>query len=134
MRIRAMTQPAGTDPGGDMRFGRGQADFFVNQAAGVGQNVQTRLGLYVGDWWLDISAGTPWRTQVLGRRTDATRDPAMRARILGTTGVTGIATYASQLDRSTRAFTAQVTINTQFGQTIVSTAIPGPNQDVRFAR
>ena len=128
MRVRAL------DANGDMQFGRGQRDFYVNQKEGVAQNVQTRLGLYTGDWTLDTTAGTPWRTKVLGKRTDATRDPALRARILGTTGVTGIANYASQLNRETRGFAAQVTIDTVYGQTIVATAVTAPNGDVRNAR
>lgn len=118
----------------DVRFGHGQADFYVNQKEGVAQNVQTRMDLYVGDWTLDLTAGTSWRTQVLGKRTDATRDPAVRARILGTTGVTGIASYASQLDRQTRGFASQVTIDTVYGQTIVATPTNTPNGDVRSSR
>ena len=129
MRVRAL------DPvTGDMTWGRGQANFLVNSPAAVGQIVKTRLGLWVGDWFLNITEGTPYRTAVLGFRTDATRDPAMRARILGTNGVTAIATYASQLQRSTRAYTVQATITTAYGETLVSTSVPQPNQDVRVAR
>jgi hypothetical protein len=117
-----------------MQFGRGSANFLVNTPRCVGQIVETRLGLNVGDWFLDITDGTPWRTQVLGFRTEASRDPALRARILGTPGVTGISAYGSQLSRQTRAFTLQATIDTVFGRTIVSTAAAGPNQDVRIAR
>ncbi len=127
-RVRALAAD------GDMRFGHGQADFFVNDKRGVAQNVQTRLGLYLGDWFLDTTAGTAWRTQVLGFRTDATRDPAIRARILATDGVVSITGYGSQLDRKTRAWTAQATIQTAYGPVIVSTALPGPNGDVREAR
>ena len=128
MRIRAQSSD------GDMQFGNSGADFYVNDKRGVAQNVQTRLGLYVRDWALATDAGTPWRTQVLGKRTDATRDPAIRARILSTPGVTGITSFASQLDRETRGYAAQVAISTVYGQTIVSLAGNGPNGDVRNSR
>lgn len=128
MRVRALSET------GDMRFGQGAADFYVDQREAVGQKLKTRLGLYVGYWFLDLSAGMPWRTQVLGRRTDATRDPALRARILATQGVTSIASYASQLNRTTRAWSVQVTVNTAYGQTIVSTTSASPNGDVRAER
>ena len=128
MRVRALSAT------GDMTFGQGQRNFYVNQKEGVAQKVKTRLGLYVGDWFLDITDGTPWRTQVFGFRTENLRDPALRARILGTQGVVSIGTYASQLTRSNRAFAVQVTLNTIYGQALVSTAVPSANGDVRFVR
>ncbi|WP_210253136.1 hypothetical protein [Beijerinckia sp. L45] len=119
---------------GDMTFGQGQKNFWVNQKQGVAQKVQTRLGLYVGDWFLSLSDGMTWRTDVLGLRTDSTRDPAIRARIQGTSGVVGISNYSSQLVRGTRDYTVSVSIDTAYGQTLVSTQVPGPNGDVRSSR
>ncbi|MDR3488823.1 MAG: hypothetical protein P4M05_28460 [Bradyrhizobium sp.] len=117
-----------------MQFGQGQKNFYYNQKELVAQKCQTRLGLNVGDWVLNLPDGTPWRTDVLGFRTDSTRDPAIRARIQGTIGVTGLASYASQLNRATRAWTVQCPINTIYGQTIVSATVYAPNGDVRTSR
>ena len=128
MRVRAL------DANGDMQFGRNSRDFIANTPAVVAQRVKTRLGLQVGDWFLNILDGTPYRTAVFGMRTNATRDPAIRARILGTPGCTGIDTYASQQSRQTRAWTVQARITTQFGQTIVAAAVNAPNVDVRIGR
>lgn len=128
MRVRAL------DANGDMQFGRGQANFLQNKPAAVAQCVQTRLGEYVGDWFLDLAAGTPWRTQVLGKFTNATRDPFLRARILGTQGVVSIVTYASQIGRSDRSYSVQAKIETSYGQALVATATPFPAGDVRLSR
>lgn len=129
MRVRAL------DVNGDRSFGNGQADFLVNSRAAVAQNVQTRFSLWQGDWFLSLSAGMTWRTDVLGRRTEATRDPAIRNYILGTTGVTGLPAYASQLDRVTRKMSVQALVDTPYGQTPVSTGVPAVlNGDVRTSR
>lgn len=103
----------------DMTFGQGQANFFRDVPDGPAQCVLTRLELRLGEWFLDTSDGTPWNTRVLGKYTASTRDPVIRARILGTQGVTGIAAYGSQLDRNTRKFAVQATIDTQFGAATV---------------
>ncbi|KAA2237663.1 hypothetical protein [Salinarimonas soli] len=108
---------------GDYSFGRGRADFWRDVPEAPAQAVKTRLHLERGEWFLDLDEGTPWRTRVLGRRTADTRDPVTRARILGTTGVTGISAYSSRLDRETRAFTAQATIDTAYGRTTISEPI-----------
>lgn len=105
------------DASGDMVFGGGQAAFWRDTPEAPAQAVLTRLELRLGEWFLDLTDGTPWETRVLGKHTADTRDPVIRARILGTTGVTGIAAYDSQLDRETRVMGAQATIDTLYGQT-----------------
>ena len=47
----------------------------------------------------------------------------IRTRILGTQGVTGIESYASQVNRETRAFTAQATIDTVYGKAVIKETI-----------
>jgi len=109
MRVRMV------DENGDMRFGRNQADYHRDSPEGVAQIAQSRLQLYRGEWFRDTTDGTPWRTEVLGKYTGPTRDLVIRSRILGTPRLTGIDAYASQLNRDTRGFAAQVTISTQYG-------------------
>ena len=104
------------DADGDMVFGGSQAAFFVNKPDGVAQVVNTRLRLQTGTWFLDRSQGIDYRTKVLGKYTGDTRDIAIRTRILGSPGVTGIAAYGSQLNRDTRGFRAEATIDTLYGQ------------------
>jgi hypothetical protein len=109
MRVRRQ------DSNGDMTFGLGRANFYRDQPEGVAQVVTTRLGLWLGEWFIDINDGTPWNTQVLGKYTGGTRDIVVRSRVLGTPDVTGIAFYESRTDADLRTFTVEMTIDTAYG-------------------
>ena len=120
MRYRKLAQPVTQNvfslSGGDYSFGHGAADFYVNQPEVVAQLVLTRLGLWLGEWFLALDDGTDWNTKVLGRLTERTRDPVIQARILETPGVTEIVSYSSSLNRDTRGFSIDALINTIYGE------------------
>jgi hypothetical protein len=100
---------------GDMTFGQSGANFLVNSAGAVAQLVLTRLRLWTAQWYLDLTDGTPWSTQVLGTGTASLYNAAIRNRILATPGVTGIPSYSATVDPTTRVLTlANTTIQTQF--------------------
>jgi hypothetical protein len=114
------------DENGDMQFGHGSGDVWFNTADGVGQAVKTRLMLFRGEWFLDITEGMPWggiplndqvvtQGQVLGSHTSDTRDFAIKDRVLSTPGVLSIIDYSSAIDASTRAFSASMKISTIYG-------------------
>lgn len=109
MRVRKQ------DANGDYAFGGGQASIWTNVPDGVAQVVMTRLRLFQGEWFLDTRQGTAWNTRVLGKYTGSTRDMVIRSRILGTPGVTQIAAYSSNLNRDTRAYSVNATIDTAYG-------------------
>src|SRR5437660_1601027 len=97
-----------------MTFGNGGADFLVDSAEAVAQSVRTRLLLFAGEWFLDLAAGTPWLTAVLGQRQRPDlgnlnylplADSAVKDRILGTFGVRVLYDYTSVLDPVARRFT-----------------------------
>lgn len=117
MRIRA------TDADGDMTFGQGQRNFYVDQPEAPAQAAKTRLMLFLGEWVLDTRAGTPWNTQVLGKRTADTRDPVIRSRLRGTPGVTALAAYDSRLDRTTREFVVSAELDTAYGRATLETPL-----------
>lgn len=111
MRVRQLTSD------GDMRFGHQQYDFYRDIPEAPAQCVQTRLMFWQGEWYLDLTDGTPYQGGVLGTNTELTADSVIRDRILNTRGVTGIAegSYNSQLDRVTRRLSAACTVDTAFG-------------------
>lgn len=113
MRYRQMT------PEGDYRFGYG-TNFLSNTPETVAQAVLTRMRLYKKEWFLDDREGLDL-DNVLGYGTQGTRDREVQQRILGTTGVTGIAAYSSQV--SVRGFTVGVTIDTLYGQITINEAL-----------
>jgi hypothetical protein len=110
MRYRAL------DVAGDYSIGRGQANFLINSPACVAQSVLTRLRLWEGEWFLDLTSGTPWLQQILGKHAKSIYDLAIRTRILDTQGVTGIEGYASALDAVTRKLSVTtLSVSTIYG-------------------
>jgi len=107
------------DGNGDMAFGAQQADFFRDQPAAPAQAVLTRLRLWLGEWFIDSSEGTPYQQAVLGMHTQQTAEPAMRRRILETEGVTGIESFAVEYDKEERKATVNAIINTLYGTVTV---------------
>lgn len=111
------------DANGDTTFGRGPSNFWINAPAAVAQAVVTRLKLLQGEWFLDVTEGTPWSTQILGKNTSATYDPAIQERILDTLGVTKLLDYASTLDPDTRELTVTAKLDTIYGEVTVTQAL-----------
>lgn len=113
-------------PTGDYVFGQGQANFYINDAAGVGQLVLTRLRLLLGEWYLDLTDGTPYATEILGVGTAMLRDQAVKSRILGTAFagtalVQSITSYSSNVIG--RKFSVVADILTIYGPTTVSVTL-----------
>lgn len=110
MRYRALSND------GDYTFGAGPANFLVNTPETVAQSVRTRLLLWQGEWFLDITVGTPWLQQILGTgKGKALRDLVIQTRVLQTIGVTGINDYFSNDDQETRKMAVKMTITTIYG-------------------
>ncbi|MET3481533.1 hypothetical protein [Methylobacterium sp. 1973] len=110
MRVRKV------DAQGDMVFGGDQASIWRDVPEAVGVLVEARMNLWQEQWYLDRTEGTPYEQQVLGKRTEGLRDPALQARILDTPGVVEIEDYSSVLDRQTRGLTVSATIQTVYSR------------------
>jgi hypothetical protein len=102
---------------GDMSFGADSANFLVNTPATVAQAIRTRLKLFTGEWFLDLTAGMPWMQQVIGKGTAGEYDTAIQLCILQTQGVTGISSYSSVANATTRPLTVTVSVDTVYGST-----------------
>ena len=111
------------DSDGDYTLGSG-ADFISDSPECVAQAVTTRLKLWKGEWFVDITDGTPWESEVLGKRYQRKNpDSAIKSRILGTPNVTEITSYSSSFDGETRKYSIVATINTAFGTATLSEII-----------
>jgi hypothetical protein len=126
MRVRAQTAS------GDYTFGQGRANFLINSAAAVAQLVLTGLRLLEGEWFLDVTVGTPWLQRVIGKGTKQFYDLAIQNQILSTRGVISIDSYSSSLNAKTRHLTLEASITTQFGPATVSTNLVTPQQAKPF--
>ena len=97
------------DPNGDYQLGQ----FLANSPEAVAQVIQTRLALWEGEWFLDVTDGTPYMKDILGNNTNY--DYEIQERILLTPGVQDLAQYASSV--VDRALTVVCTVDTQYGST-----------------
>lgn len=125
-------------PTGDYMFGQQQSDFYIDVPDAPAQAVKTRLSLQLGAWYLDVLDGTDWQGSILSAtnfNTASTRDALLRARILGTPGVSSISNFNSTYDPNARAYSVGVELNTDYGAysgfqeqfiTVPSTPAPQP--------
>lgn len=96
--------------------------FLADSPETVRQAVITRIRLHAQEWFLDLREGLDL-TNILGYGTQALRDREIQRRILGTPGVQGITSYASQVDPVTRAYNVQATIATIYGPITINEAL-----------
>jgi hypothetical protein len=113
MRVRMLS------PTGDMTFGNGLQNFWNNVPQAVGQVVQTSMLLWLGEWYLDTTAGMPWIQGVLGKHNQDTADATVQDYISNIQGVTDIESFESVDTQSDRSYAAETTIDTLYGQTSV---------------
>lgn len=83
---------------GDWTFGQGRNNY-VSGNAQVAQNIQTRLGSFLGDCFFDQGAGLAW-FDLLGSKNQLPLNLAINAIILNTDDVTGILQTSVILDAS----------------------------------
>lgn len=106
---------------GDYSIGSG-LPFLKDSPECVAQAVMTRLRLATGEWFLDLTEGTPYQGQILGHNTALTRDLAVRQRILDTPGVSQISEYISFVDAS-RAMVVIATVDTAYGKATIAATL-----------
>ena len=107
------------DGNGDMVMGHGNADYLKDSPECVAQAVVTRLYLLRGEWFLDLTEGTPYVPAIFGKHTRESYDFAIRLRILETEGVTEIVEYESLYDGERRGLTVNARIDTVYGPATV---------------
>ncbi|BDH45768.1 hypothetical protein TUM12370_18120 [Salmonella enterica subsp. enterica serovar Choleraesuis] len=105
---------------GDYTFGQGDETWLINSPETVAQAVKTRFELWYGQWFLDLTDGTPWIQSVLGKQRPEIYNLAIRRRILDTQGVSGILEFTTTTDTASRRITFTATIETIYGQTTVT--------------
>lgn len=116
MRVRKLSDD------GDMTFGNGLLNFWIDVPDAVAQVVQTSFLLWLGEWYLDTSAGMPWIQGVLGKHSQEIADTTVQDYALNVQGVTDIQDFLSNSDQTRRIYSASFMIDTIFGPTPVDIA------------
>lgn len=112
MTVRIIDPETGDIVTSGVQFTGGQSE--------IAQTVQTRLALYLGEYFRDITDGTPWYESILGKNTNiAAADAVLRQRIAQTEGVIRLIAYDSNFDPVARKFTVSAGILTQYGTDMV---------------
>ena len=110
------------DNNGDYTFGSGLANMLIDNPEAIAQAVQTRLKLWQGEFFLDITEGTPYLNGMVGKYTRDTIDQLIKNRIYETNGVLSIDLYSGLYDGNMRSYAVNVTIMTIYGQIQISGA------------
>jgi hypothetical protein len=109
-----------------MSFGSGSVNYLVNSPQAVGQLAVSRLQLFEGEWFLDLTAGLAL-SQVLGVNSLATVNLAYQDVLSGTQGFADYASFSSNINTSTRSYTANTTLDTIYSTSIGAPGL-APNQ------
>lgn len=108
---------------GSYVFGRGKNGFLSGREA-VGQAIKTRLLLFQGEWWENVTEGLPFFQNIAGTRNNEegnirTVGLLVQNIIAGTRDVTDINEEELRFDTDTRTLHCKYTVDTVYGQVIV---------------
>ncbi len=89
---------------------------FITGTDEIAQTVKTRLGLFLGEYFRDITDGTPWFQSILGKGSSvANKEAQLRRRIVRTEGVIRLTKFETDFDVQTRKYTVNVSALTTDG-------------------
>lgn len=95
----------------------------TGSAEELAQNVRTRLRHFLGEWFLDITAGTPWwpdqEVSILGKGTSlAAKENILKQRIMQAPGFGSMTAFSMDLDRASRQLTVSCDIISSSGVSV----------------
>lgn len=89
---------------------------FIEGVEAVEQVIKTRLRLFLGEYFRDITDGTPWFEQILGKGTSVTaREAAIRNRIVNSPNVIRLMSFDTDFDIDSRKYSVTATVLTNYG-------------------
>ena len=110
MSVRALV-------GGDLRTDG--SPVLVTGAAEAGQNIETRLKFFLGEWFLDVFDGTPWFQQVLGKGGNlADKEAVIKRRILQAPGVAAMTRFRMDYDETSRTLSIECSVIADTGEEV----------------
>ena len=107
MRVRHL------DESGDLCI---SGHMFIFDRECIKQTIQTRLRLFLGEYFRDINDGTPWFQQILGKNMNLNAtESIIRNRIVRTTGVVRLISFNLDYDEVSRSLLVTGSALTEFG-------------------
>jgi len=92
---------------------------FTSGLEAVAQNLDLALGLFTGEWFLNLEAGVDYYGEILGQKFNEVRvRDAFRRVMVQVQGVEEIISLSAQYDGKTRTVTVAWEVRTEFDDTI----------------
>lgn len=96
----------------------------------VAQTIDTRLKLFAGEFWRDVTDGTPWIENILTKnnRTNTLQSKItiLKDRILQTGGVISILSWKTDFNYTSRNLSVIATVLTEFGVLNINEQLGNP--------
>lgn len=104
---------------GDMLLDAQGSPQFSRGLPAVAQGIRIALGVFRGEWFLNLIAGTPWYQSILGKRFNQNQILGIfRAMILAVPGVDHLASLTAAFDGPTRTATISFEAVVVFGGSV----------------
>lgn len=98
---------------------------FIAGKEEVAQTIKTRLYLFLGEYFRDITDGTDWFGKILGKGKGLqTAEATIRRRIAQTPGALSVVEFSTDFDLPTRTLSVSCGVVTPYGQTTISIESP----------
>lgn len=85
-------------------------DPFITGKAATAKGLKYRLKMFLGEYFLDISDGTPWFQNILGKAPQDVAEIALKQRIITAQDVIGISQFSFETDAQSRQVTVRADI------------------------
>lgn len=99
--------------------------YLVNERDRVRQHLKIRLWFFLGEWYLDTTAGVPFFEEILVKAPNISRiENILKVIILETPDVNEITEFDVDYDPRARTFRLDFGVTTTFGTLVASEQIP----------
>ncbi len=85
-------------------------EHFAKGKEATRQGVIRRLRLFLGEYFLDATDGTPWFSGILGKTDQDFAEAALKRRIITTPGVIGISSFSLTIEQRERRIVVQAEV------------------------
>lgn len=97
---------------------------FLTGKEEVAQTLKTNLKMFLGEYFRDITKGTPWYQSILGKNNSdnslADKNAIIKNIILQTSNVVKLLKYDSEYDITTRKYSLECSVLSTFGEITIS--------------
>lgn len=94
---------------------------FLTGQKEVAQTIKNRLRLFLGEYFRDITDGTPWFQDILGKgKNELVREAILKRRVLQTEGVLSLFEFSADFDIQSRKYTVSMGVKTLYGDELIT--------------